>query len=532
VPQSSHGGSVHLPSPFGHGSISLPKPHDEPMPFIEDDVLFPFEDIGLEVDADGNIVQVAQELELPHLLMPSASVQQQPGQAPIEESSHHQSLLDDQEDIVMNLEDSILPMAASFSPRQQAAGAVKGEFEVPSPPQRRRGRKVIAEDDATRISRDDFQSWSTNYLRNMAAAHKPTLAVTAYKARQNAKHLVFGLGLASIGLPISIPGAAHPLADIFAGAALRRSILGPDADQEQEEQRGQRRSPSEAFGDEEGRRVRPRLDDDGQEFGRAGDDDQMILPGDDLPEVGREPASALSDRLSPAPWNRPPSATRGSSVHSKTGLGALPSTGRLGSSPLVGRGTSIADIVRLSDNATGDPESDGFQPLFESSFLSSDHRAPFDNISGTEASQAMRDALDREGKNFLLFVGGVAAERGISHTPEDEKTNCRWVDFKDLFEHGDNTKATAARAFFHVLTLVTCGAMKVEQDEEDMQPFGNIRLGVKPLPRFLAEEEQDTGDGGDEQTRPQPQDLVQGVETGISHKYSQSRDGMSDIYDA
>jgi meiotic recombination protein REC8 len=123
--------------------------------------------------------------------------------------------------------------------------------------------------------------------------------------------------------------------------------------------------------------------------------------------------------------------------------------------------------------------SDGFGPLpgdGQDLGLSSEFGADA-GIPAQEAStsQVMRDALDREGRNFLGFVEHVAADRGEDDEHEEDR---RWVEFDGLFEPQDKTKAVVAQAFLNVLTLATKGQIKVKQDGKKNIPFGEIHVGV------------------------------------------------------
>jgi meiotic recombination protein REC8 len=66
----------------------------------------------------------------------------------------------------------------------------------------------------------------------------------------------------------------------------------------------------------------------------------------------------------------------------------------------------------------------------------------------------------------------------------------KWVGFDDLFEKKDQSRAVVTQAFYHVLSLVTRDAIKVEQDGQNDYPFGGIRLGVKESAEEMDEEDE------------------------------------------
>jgi hypothetical protein len=47
-----------------------------------------------------------------------------------------------------------------------------------------------------------------------------------------------------------------------------------------------------------------------------------------------------------------------------------------------------------------------------------------------------------------------------------------------LFVPNNNTCIVAAQAFYHVLCLATKNRVWVQQATEDLEPFGEIRIGV------------------------------------------------------
>lgn len=486
------------------------------MGFGEEEEL-PFADFPIRIDAEGNLIE---EPELP----PHPSQQQEELVDPAQKDRSGAHFPQDEAPIIPGDDDAmvvfeddegLVPILDGAPQNAQQNNDLRLPSEEllssdpaqqPQPQRKHRKVKARAPDIATHISRAEFKRWTDNYAVRMKDGHNAPHQVTISEARNNAYHLVFGRGLGGVGELSALAGANHELAELFAGENLKDIAMGNSLDgvneEVDEEGRGarRRRSASVAFGSdeeeegEEGRRVRPRVDDGEQE--QEGDHPQLggsqqaaqvvgnplVMFGDELPEMGREhPGSALSDhrRSSNAPWNRPesvvPSSAR-SGKHVEAGRGAVEN------SPLVGRGSLLqGSDVKFSDSAMPVFGSDGFAPLQHGGAHDLSSFGDFvaaAAVSAPEAntSQVMREALDREGQNFLGFVERVAADRGEEDIRDE---SLRWVKFDGLFDAQDKNRSVVAQAFLHVLTLATKNKIRVRQaGVEDKEPFGEIRVGV------------------------------------------------------
>jgi meiotic recombination protein REC8 len=487
------------------------KAGDELLPFGDEErELEAFDDWGIEIDADGNVIPAAEEPQLPRLPRPEPA-----GDAPI---------LQQEEFLPFDAEGDVPMSGGTYSmasdppvfiqqiqqqqqererepeiEREEEEFAMEDEAvftQASERARRRRRRAVVVPDDQTRVSRHELKSWSTNYLANSEQAIQRRRATTAAEARRNAFNLVFGRGIAGVGLPTGVTGLSHPLSVQFAHQGLQARLLGISIDQpdgQETRPRGRRRSALEALElDEEDaeRRVRPRLsngpDDQNQDQHHVQSDDAHLLLDDDeanLPpvEVGRRAGSSNHDILSDLPWNRgssqlaPSSSVRG---------GSKPPSRRVSASPLHGRGSHInpigseLEIERFSDQpAIFGSDDGGFAPLHSAQGFSSDPVLPPHEESQT-TSQMMWRALDLEGRNFLGFIEDVARAKG--YLLEDDNDDRQWVDFEHLFEPGDQQRETVAQAFYHVLSLATKNMIKVQQDGQNTnEAFGTIRLGVQ-----------------------------------------------------
>ncbi|KAL1851020.1 R8 protein [Diaporthe australafricana] len=510
IRHSSSQESLCIPSPFGDGQQKQDN-LDIEMAFGEEEML-PFGDFGLEIDADGNLVEQPEPELPPHPQLESAmdnEVAQKHGSAPAFPEDELMFLPGDEDQVVLGddpfAEEAVAP--AQQEPQQSEVPLPSEELissEDAQQPQQRKKRNIkhLAPDAATHVGREEFKSWSENYIARVEEARSAHHNVTAAQARNNAYNLTFGMGIMGVGVLNNIPGVEHPLAQFFAGDELKAIVMGDYAmeiekEDEEHARSRRRRSASEAFGEDEdalnGRQVRPRVDEaeveeqdpqlgrKGEEQDGQGIDDPMVVFGDDLPEIGRDhPGSAMSDhhRSSNAPWNRPSSVVP-SSIRSQKGREA----GRhaVEGSPLVDRGSILPNDPRFSDGNLPSFGYDGLDQNFndaanEHSSLSEFGAAAGVGTQEANTSQFMRNALDREGRNFLGFVERVAVERGDQDAAEEKR---RWVEFDSLFEEQDQTKPVVAQAFMHVLTLATKGQLKVKQEGiKEKVAYGIIRLGV------------------------------------------------------
>lgn len=536
IRHSSSQASVNFESPFDKQNQSQ---NDNSMIAFGEEEELPWGDFPLRIDAEGNIFEEPElpahpveddpfgELDGPGQKAPSgAHLPDDDGPVIFgdddaemnfgddEQQQQHQfPVIDPAEHVAQNSNDVPLPSEEDLS---------SDLGDVPQQPQRRQRKiKRMAPDSATHVSRSELKGWLNNYMTHIEDAQHVQKQVTVTQAKKNAYNLVFGLGLGEIGALSAVHGVEHELSEFFAGDNLKDMLMdnmaeGADDEALAEEGRGgaRRRSASVAFGSEgnqsqDGRRIRPRTDgeEEGeQELPRSQqdaqiDNDGMMAFGSDppdmLPEAGREhPGSALSDhrRSSNAPWNR----------HSSVEVGRNAVEG----SPQIGRGSILHSNVKYSDDGAPAFGSDGFAPLQydgAADVSSFDDFGAAAGVSTQEAntSQFMREALDREGRNFLGFVEGVAAQRGEE---DAENVALRWVEFDGLFEEQDKTRAVVAQAFLHILALATKGQVKVKQEGlEKYEPFGEIRVGITATAAAAAvheeyhsaEEELHDEDGGE-----------------------------------
>ncbi|KAI4593646.1 hypothetical protein KJ359_009130 [Pestalotiopsis sp. 9143b] len=452
-------------------------------------------DLGLEIDADGNIfedVDAAPAVADYGSNLPAMSIVHSPHVSPTKQQPHP----DEQDDVLM-MDEEALPDAEAL-PAGQALEK-NNENDVPSEseqnhqpaPSRQKKRKVIHADSEIEIHRNELKRWQTEYLQNCGPQEQRT--VPSSQAKENAIHLTFGLGIGNIGQSLGIPGMIHPLAMEFSGDSLFTAFTGLEVFEKKTPRKRGRPAKGEKKDEEseepEERRVRPRLEENGnEEQQQHQEDDGLIL--DDAPEVGmnhsppeigREAQSAMDDHPSSAmPWNRGSSVMHGSSVQKPGSI----QHGRELSSPLRGRGED-QDIVRYSSDVEmgGMNFGDGGHHS-DDSFGSmagpiATHDTPAKKESTQDQNLKLREALDREGNNFLGFVENMMPEHGERRHDEDFERRRKWIDFDDVFVPRETPRATAAQAFYHVLTLVTKGQMLVEQDGEGKEPFGGIHMGLE-----------------------------------------------------
>lgn len=485
----------------GLSSGQKPAPLGDEGDIFGDDELGPPADWGFHVDEDGNVIESAAVG--PAILGEEAEpfpMQSIEGGDNLPPFVAPQSNIDKQGDVIM-MDEQPLPDVEALP---QAQHDDQRAYEQTSPEadkhgattQRKRKRKVFHADERLEISRNVLRDWQHPevYKRNCCKPKRTQTSVT--EARKNAIHLTFGLGLANIGQNLGVPGMIHPLAVQYSGDSLFTAMTGLKVFHDPEKGgRKRARSASEEIDDSEGegRRVRPRLEDQGavehaQQYQGRGDQigDNVFCLGnygfDQLSEVGRERQSALEDHYSSArPWNRNSSLVPGSSAR-----GQQPQFSRdQPSSPLNKRAGSVQDIIRYSDGGggfdlgfggvAGDSNGSGSDQGFLPMPAEGDNNDP----NPQQGSQYAREFLDREGANFLAYMEQTIAESGERRHDEDFEKQRKWVAFDDAFVPARTERATAAQAFYHVLGLVTKGRMVVEQRSTVQDPFGEIHVGVK-----------------------------------------------------
>jgi len=474
------------------GSIEL---HGLEGPMIvaeqEEELVQEFDDWGIEIDAEGNIIETVAEPELPKL----------PRQDQNLEAVHQEEAsqaLDNDGDIIMDFEGPALPDAEAFPPRQELeieeSEDVAGSQGAVAPAQRRRRRNPIAPDEETTLSRKTIKAWGEDYLANIERARNRTRrSTTAAQARNNAYHLIFGRGIMDVGIPVARPNLVLPLAEHFAGRQLEALIFGDTPSETVKTPRGRRRLALEALEleDEDAeRRVRPRLSAHIEQAGQGdglpvADNARGLRDYEDDIEMGRDDVEALPDIHSDVPWNRPSSQIPSSSIK----VGRHGSSRQVSPSPLRAQGSQLFDVEHFSDQpAFGSGDFGGAMYSANNSFSDGVEGGGLIPLQEARTSQAMEQALGREGRNFFTFVQTAARKKGAMR--EDGKT---WVEFDNLFEPEDQSRAVITQAFYHMLSLATRDAIKVEQDGQNDYPFGAIRLGVQqPLQEI--EREEDIGD--------------------------------------
>ncbi|KAF7515626.1 hypothetical protein G7054_g14488 [Neopestalotiopsis clavispora] len=448
-------------------------------------------DLGFSIDEHGNIIE---GLESSPAIVDEPALPGMPSLAGADTAdAQHQSQPDEQDDVFMMDEDP-LPEANGFPASQAVEGNSKNNVVVAAEQEQiqnlapnghhQKKRKLIHADHEIQISRVTLRNWQTDYLQNCGPQKPP--AVGIQQARENAIHLTFGLGIGNIGQSLDIPGVIHPLAMEFSGDSLFTALTGLEIlEKPKKRKRGRPAKKDIMDAGEEERRVRPRLENNvaEEEMHRGGVDmDEALDFGleHSPPEIGREAQSAMDDNPSSAmPWNRHSSVRHGSSVqrpgsvqHAREQSSPL---GRRGADQEIVRYDSDADMGGMDIGAGGYHSDDSFDmgPVNEA------EAAPVEQLSTQDQSQKMREALDREGGKFLGYVESMMQEHGERYYDNDAELQRRWLDFDDMFVPNDTTRATAAQAFYHVLTLVTKGQMLVKQDGEGKEPFGRIHTGLE-----------------------------------------------------
>ncbi|CAH0040203.1 unnamed protein product [Clonostachys solani] len=469
LPESSLSArSYHIPSDFGQQSPSGFKPFHRGLsadvnPFDEDDAMGGV--IGIEIDADGNIIELLDnEPVLPPLLNPEDI---EMGEAFGQENMNNHHLAKNLEALVLG-DEEILPDAEAFPIQAQAKNWDRVPSSTPSlepsspnmmvaHSRKRRPRKTnIMLDQEDHVRRGEIREWNDHYLDNMEAARKDLARATLGQAKRNARAYLFDWGIANVGVSFApnIP-LPHPLAVDFAGHQFAANLLGPDfVDQLAVKVGRGRRKRSEAFTPEEEAKsqdehLTKRVNNEEVEVARH--DEPPIFGEEPIPEIGMGAAGPLSDRHSSAimPWSRQGSVIPGSSVR--------------GSVQKAGNGSILHSIERYSDAG---PNGDGHQ----------------ENETGAENAHSQSGGLDVASQNFLEYA---TAEADKVAAPNSKGRT--WIEFEQLATPGVHDKHTAAQAFLHVLSLATKNEISVRQTgSRAMEPFGEIHVGLPSRSRGAA----------------------------------------------
>jgi meiotic recombination protein REC8, fungi type len=276
------------------------------------------DDPDLVIDEDGNVYtptqrrqqsEVAQEA-LASLGIPGSKAGDSTGITDRVRADHEAGLQDDIYDQAFDFDDQPmfmadddlpLPDAAPFSARQSSPAPPDGQPRQSSsahphqeassvvevaPQRRTRAKPPIKVDVETQIPSRDLKAWDDNYVRNMAEVRMEHAYITSTlsQSKKNAEHLVLGIGLSGLGREFDTD-LEHPLRQAFSGKAFFDTLTGKETSPAGKKRS---RSPDEDEAeDENGRRVRPRSDDD-QEVARGednqfqfDDNDGMFVQGDD-----------------------------------------------------------------------------------------------------------------------------------------------------------------------------------------------------------------------------------------------------------
>ncbi|KAF2748958.1 hypothetical protein M011DRAFT_475716 [Sporormia fimetaria CBS 119925] len=372
---------------------------------------------------------------------------------------------------------------------------------VAAPMQRKQHRRRVLRTDRTmELRTTDISDWNNNYLANMAEAsrHK-TAHRNPWQAKKNAEYYVWGSGVGGLGN--RLPGAAAPSPfDIFSGDNLYKLYTGIDRTVTPGKKHDRDSGIDEATA-EEARRVRPRLEDEGEpmDIGRGEEDEGILMLEDDEVELPRDAPAALDDQQlnSAMPWNisasiRGSSVVPRSAVPASTGRGA-PGSRLMGSrmvsaSPLQGRGRLGAlsltplrglgsELSREGSGLAEIPTSDDYEDLFA--------LPPGEDEDVVRPLDRMVDALSVEGNNFLIFVADAVSDKRRRLQEEgDALEDADEILFEDILAPPERSRLVACQGLMMVLTLGTKGLLRVRQDEA----FGEIGLRLTAKGSVLVEQ--------------------------------------------
>ncbi|KKA18397.1 Rad21/Rec8 N terminal domain protein, partial [Rasamsonia emersonii CBS 393.64] len=223
---------------------------------------------------------------------------------------------------------------------------------------KKRACKKVEADECSQISRTELVRLEDEYLQNMSLASKQKKHnKDLTQAKKNALFWVVGGGIGSVGMGLGVSRTSHPLQE-FCGEQLLAALGAQDVSDDTRRKRGLSFHGDDVSSDE-GRRVRPRVDEEIETDLPRGDElafgDADVLMQEEV-EIGRHaPPSLQDDASSQMPWNI--TASIQGSIHGSASSRPfesmeLSSRGQLGgfsrfggrfinSSPLAGRGLAV-----------------------------------------------------------------------------------------------------------------------------------------------------------------------------------------------
>jgi meiotic recombination protein REC8 len=323
---------------------------------------------------------------------------------------------------------------------------------------------------------------STTYLARMTEERQNTLVKKAARqAKKDPLHWILGGGINGVGSGIGRSHGKTPLSDLFSGNTLFGFVTGRTL-----MVHGQKRESEGYESAYAQRNVRPRLDEENQ-VGR-GDELRTYEDGPmqvDDREMGRYASDGVGD-VSNFPWNVTASI-RGSSV-----LRGLPGSASGLPGSVVGsvghRGSRIVSASPLHGRA----RLSGLESLIQTEGFESDAILgnEFGALGGTSADTEfeMYDAganantetearssfeqtvLDQYSTNFLNFIENAIDKKYANDDLAHADNNS--VDLEELLPSHANSRAAAAQALLHILTLATKNLITASQLEE----YGAIEL--------------------------------------------------------
>ncbi|KAG7104248.1 Meiotic recombination protein rec8 like [Verticillium longisporum] len=509
----SDGGSLFLATPFRVDSSAKKNTLQERIaPLEQPNDLEGSGDIMFDIDDEGNIIGIADSFEEPRLpeLLPNPIQQDQfigndmvmaQDEIPAFGDDSPLQSLPNEDDVPMLEKEPGNAMSAQqqlYSPVPQPGP--EQEEPVPGTKGSRKIRTAGTRnflDSSTVISRQEHTRIQDDYLHRMARERASKPKVNIAKARTNAYAVSFGQGIHGIGQASVSPEFVHPLAHLFAGDALRNLVFGSRDPNNQDArsptpsdiEKSRRRSASQAFenGLEENpneRRVRPRLSEETQEPAQGQQDADMgfIVDNDNElpPEVGLREQEQFEDRMSSImmPWNRTPSIHRPSSV----GVFGSKQWSTGSRQPTLSPKVSTRPIERRSEIGLENHGSElgGEWGYSQDPSIDEEVGAAFTvNPQEEVGSQWMRSTLDIDSECFLRYSLTQAERTGRAMSCDCEESSRRWVEFEELARPEKHSKAIAAQAFYHILTLRTKSMLALQQEWENTRPFGIIRIGVE-----------------------------------------------------
>lgn len=173
-------------------------------------------------------------------------------------------VVNDDENFRLDGEPLLRNKAMDYDPDFSEAVQVSSEAaDAPMRRRKKRSTKTMEGDDPQELRNAQLAQWNAEYAQNMVVASKQKQQNKLLTiAKKNAEFWVFGKGIGSVGVGLGSYEVPHPL-NAFSGDRLVEMLSGAK-EAGSGRKRGRKTGDDKESDVEDGRRVRPRIDEAGQ----------------------------------------------------------------------------------------------------------------------------------------------------------------------------------------------------------------------------------------------------------------------------